>query len=79
MAARAKRTVVTYARKTISMTILFIVLPMLLGITWELYIAMPIRYGFTTAVPVLHVWEAWYVTLVHHFDLAGTNDDGLTS
>lgn len=52
------------------MTILFLALPMLLGITWELYIAMPVRYGFTTAIPVLHIWEAWYVFPVHTVTLA---------
>lgn len=34
---------------------------MLLGIAWELYVAMPLRYGVETATPVLHIWEAWYV------------------
>lgn len=58
-AARIKRTTIAYVRNTISIVTLFFVLPMLLGITWELYIAMPLRYGFKTATPVLHVWEAW--------------------
>lgn len=60
-AARVKRTAFGYLRITISGLILFLVIPMLLGVTWELYVAMPLRYGFTTAVPVLHIWEAWYV------------------
>ena len=36
-------------------------MPTLVGIGWELYIAMPLRYGSKSYTPVLHFWEAWYV------------------
>lgn len=56
---RIKRMAVSTIRVLASLSILFLLLPMLLGVTWELYIAMPLRYGFEPATPVLHVWEAW--------------------
>lgn len=61
LATRVKRTAIGYLRVTASIFVLFFALPMLLGITWELYVAMPLRYGLYTAAPVLHIWESWYV------------------
>jgi hypothetical protein len=43
------------------LTTLYFVMPILVGIGCELYIAMPLRYGTKAYTPVLHFWEAWYV------------------
>lgn len=49
--------------RTYVLTILYFIIPVAVGLLWELYIAMPFRYGFKSYIPVLHFWETWYVPL----------------
>lgn len=58
-ATRVKRTAVASLRPALSAGVLFLLMPTLVGVVWELYIAMPLRYGHDPATPVLHLWEAW--------------------
>jgi hypothetical protein len=58
---RAKRLVLGALERTYVLTTLYFIMPTLVGIGWELYIAMPLRYGSKSYTPVLHFWEAWYV------------------
>jgi hypothetical protein len=44
------------------LVLLFGVIPTVFGIVFELYIALPGRYGLDkTATPILHLWDAWWV------------------
>lgn len=56
---RAKRVVKNALARSYALIMLYLVLPALMGVSWELYIAMPIRYGLKSYTPVLHLWEAW--------------------
>lgn len=43
-----------------SLGVLYFILPMLVGINFELFISLPARYGFSNDLtPVLHLWDAW--------------------
>lgn len=57
---RFKRAVLAYLTQTYSVLALYVVLPFLVGFNFELYISLPVRYGFSSDLtPVLHVWDAW--------------------
>jgi len=58
---RAKRLLLGAMERIYVLAMLYFVMPTLVGIGWELYIAMPLRYGSKSYTPVLHFWEAWYV------------------
>jgi len=63
---RAKRLLMGALARTYVLTTLYLTIPSVVGIGWELYIAMPLRYGSKSYTPVLHFWEAWYVS--HNLD-----------
>jgi hypothetical protein len=56
---RAKRELKAAIERSYVLAMLYLVIPALLGVSWELYIAMPIRYGIKSYTPILHFWEAW--------------------
>ena len=58
---RFKRGVVGYLSNAYAAIVLFLILPGFVGLAFELYIALPARYGFQDVPPVLHVWDIWYV------------------
>lgn len=59
---RAKRVLLGALERTFVLTTLYLIMPTLVGIGWELYIAMPLRYSNKSYTPVLHFWEAWCVS-----------------
>ncbi|BEI83081.1 hypothetical protein CcaverHIS002_0309490 [Cutaneotrichosporon cavernicola] len=57
---RVKRWLRGVARAVYAVSILYLVLPLIAGINFELFISLPARYGFSNDItPVLHVWDAW--------------------
>lgn len=56
---RFKRGVVGYLSGAYASVVLFLVLPGLVGLAFELYIALPARYGLKDVAPVLHAWDIW--------------------
>lgn len=57
---RFKRGVFSALKNAYSVILLYLVVPLLVGINFELFIALPVRYGFSRDVtPVLHFWDAW--------------------
>lgn len=57
---RVKRWLLGVARGVYATFMLYIVLPLMVGINYELFISLPARYGFSSDItPVLHVWDAW--------------------
>jgi E3 ubiquitin-protein ligase MARCH6 len=57
---RFKRAVFGYLNMAYSVIMLYFVLPLLVGINFELYVSVTTRYGFSSELtPVLHVWDAW--------------------
>lgn len=57
---RVKRWVLGVARALYAVFMLYLVLPLIFGINFELFISLPARYGFSSDItPVLHVWDAW--------------------
>jgi len=59
---RFKRAVLGYLAMAYSVAVLYFILPLLVGTNFELYISVPVRYGFSSELtPVLHVWDAWAI------------------
>lgn len=57
---RVKRWILGVVRGVYAVFMLYLVLPLIVGINFELFISLPARYGFSSDVsPVLHVWDAW--------------------
>ncbi|GMK59202.1 hypothetical protein CspeluHIS016_0702170 [Cutaneotrichosporon spelunceum] len=57
---RVKRWLRGVVRSVYAVFVLYLVLPLMAGINFELFISLPARYGFSDDVtPVLHVWDAW--------------------
>lgn len=57
---RVKRSILKFVRKVSMLVLLFGVTPTVFGLVFELYIALPGKYGLDkTATPVLHLWDAW--------------------
>lgn len=57
---RFKRGVFNAARCAYSVFTLYFLLPLLVGVNFELFISLPARYGFSSELtPVLHIWDAW--------------------
>jgi E3 ubiquitin-protein ligase MARCH6 len=60
---RVKRWLLGVARSVYAVFMLYLVLPLIVGINFELFISLPARYGFSNDItPVLHVWDAWPLT-----------------
>ena len=58
--ARIKRMIMVRLTHFYALVLFYGVLPLIVGINWELYIGMLGRYGSERGVsPVLHVWDAW--------------------
>ncbi|KLT41435.1 hypothetical protein CC85DRAFT_286468 [Cutaneotrichosporon oleaginosum] len=57
---RVKRWLLGVTRAVYAVFMLYLVLPLIVGINFELFISLPVRYGFSNDIaPVLHVWDAW--------------------
>lgn len=58
--ARVKRSVFAVGRGAYAIIMLYLILPLLIGIGFELSVAIPARYGLSRDLtPVLHLWDAW--------------------
>jgi hypothetical protein len=63
---RAKRALIGALTRAYVLVTLYLIIPIAVGLLWELYIAMPFRYGIKPYTPVLHFWETWYVSPSFH-------------
>ena len=60
LSMRLKRRVLSALFNLYAVVMLYLILPMVMGTVFELYVGMPMRYGFEGRVaPVLHVWDTW--------------------
>jgi hypothetical protein len=50
---------VGYLSAAYASIVLFLMLPGLVGLVFELYIVLPAKYGLRDVAPVLHAWDIW--------------------
>lgn len=62
--ALVKRFILLNLRKALILSIVYVAHPIMKGLLWELRVGLLVRYGIGQAIPVLHLWDAWYV---YHF------------
>jgi E3 ubiquitin-protein ligase MARCH6 len=57
---KAKRIAVTALCDLYSMVSLFGILPILVGVVWDMYVTIPGKFGYMgKGKPVIHIWDAW--------------------
>lgn len=58
VSTRIKRSIFNRLCDVYALTLLYLVLPVLVGLNIELYYGLAIRYDFRS-VPVVHLWDVW--------------------
>ena len=62
LSTRAKRVLLPIVANVYALVILYLIIPTLVGIIFELSVAQVWRYGVDTRIiPVIHLWDTWYV------------------
>ena len=60
LTTRTKRVLLPMMANVYALVVLYLVIPTLVGIIFELSVAQVWRYGFhTEIIPVIHLWDAW--------------------